>query len=205
MNTLNISEASKILRKSVKTLQRWDRDKTLIAFRTQTNRRYYTEEQLNYFLNIQTNPVPQKVVVYLRVSSQAQKPDLKNQRTIMESFCVSSGLANVEFVEEVGSGLNFKRIKFLRVIKEISEKKISKLIIAHKDRLCRFGYELIEWFCKENCCEVLVLNQEKLSPEQEMVQDLMTIIHCFSSRLYGLRNYKKFLQKALKNESSTQN
>lgn len=72
------------------------------------------------------------------------------------------------------------------------------IIIAHKDRLARFGFEHVEWECSNAGCKILVLNNEQLSPEQEMVQDLMTIIHCFSSRLYGLRSYKKSLKEALK-------
>jgi predicted site-specific integrase-resolvase len=74
------------------------------------------------------------------------------------------------------------------------------LVLAHKDRLARFGFEWFEHYARFNDCEVLVLNQERLSPEQEMVQDLMTIIHCFSSRLYGLRNYKKKLKEALEQD-----
>jgi len=67
--------------------------------------------------------------------------------------------------------------------------------------LTRFGFEWFEHYAKIQGCEVLVLNQERLSPEQEMVQDLMTIVHCFSSRLYGLRNYRKKLDEALKQEA----
>jgi putative resolvase len=99
---------------------------------------------------------PTRLVAYYRVSSAAQKPDLANQRKVLEEFVVAKGLANVEFIEEVGGG---------------------------------FG------------CELLVLNQERLSPEQEMGQDLMTIVHCFSSRLYGLRNYRKKLNEALKKDA----
>jgi predicted site-specific integrase-resolvase len=125
-------------------------------------------------------------------------PDLKNQRAVIEEFCIARGLANVEYVEEVGGGLNFKRKEFLRLIDLITSGQISTLIIAHKDRLVRFGFELIEHLCLENKVELLIINSEKLSPEAEMVQDLMTIIHCFSSRLYGLRNYRKSLKEALK-------
>jgi predicted site-specific integrase-resolvase len=77
---------------------------------------------------------------------------------------------------------------------------VSYLILAHKDRLVRFGFQWFEGFCEEHGCELLVLNQEKLSPEQEMVQDLLTIVHCFSARLYGLRNYRKKLDEALKSD-----
>ncbi len=100
-------------------------------------------------------------------------------------------MANVEFIEGVGGGLNFNRQKFLALMDDIGTRQIRTLIIAHKDRLTRFGFEWFEHYARHNDCEVLVLNQERLSPEQEMVQDLTTIVCCFSSRLYGLRNYKK--------------
>jgi len=119
---------------------------------------------------------------------------------VLEKFIIAKGLANVEFIEEIGGGLNFKRKKFLLLMEEIGRREIKTLILAHRDRLTRFGFEWFEHFAKSNGCEVLVLNQERLSPEQEMVEDLMTIVHCFSSRLYGLRNYRKKLNEALKQE-----
>jgi predicted site-specific integrase-resolvase len=82
----------------------------------------------------------------------------------------------------------------------IGNKTVKTLILAHRDRLTRFGFEWFEHYAKSNGCELLVLNQERLSPEQEMVQDLMTITHCFSSRLYGLRNYRKKLGEALQGD-----
>lgn len=195
----NITEASKFLRRSIKTLQLWDRSGKLVAFRTVTNRRYYTQEQLNTYLNREDEKcVQRKTVAYLRVSSQAQRPDLKDQRSVVEDFCNSSGIANVEYIEEIAGGLNFKRKYFLSIIDEISSGLINKLILAHKDRFTRFGFDLIAHLCEKNNTEIILLNSEKLSPEAEMVQDLMTIIHCFSSRLYGLRNYRKSLKDALK-------
>jgi putative resolvase len=77
-------------------------------------------------------------------------------------------------------------------------------VIAHKDRLARFGNELLAHPCETHDCQMVVLNTGSLSPEQEMVQDLMTIIHCFSSRLYGLRNYRKAIQKVLKDDQGSQ-
>lgn len=191
-----VGKAAKLLGVSRVTLQKWDRDGKLVANRNETNRRYYTDEQINNFLRkprIELN----RIVAYCRVSSPNQRPDLKNQRKCLEEFCQASGIANVDYLEEIGGGLNFNRPVFLEIIHEITVGRISKLIVAHKDRLCRFGFDLIKNLCDLNNCELLVVNIEELSPEQEMVQDLMTIIHCFSSRLYGLRNYKKTLQKAL--------
>jgi predicted site-specific integrase-resolvase len=75
--------------------------------------------------------------------------------------------------------------------------EISKIVIAHKDRLVRFGYEYFEKFCSQHGTSIIVMNQELLSPQEEMTKDLLSIIHCFSSRLYGLRKYKKQLKEML--------
>ena len=137
------------------------------------------------------------MIAYCRVSSQAQRPDLKNQRAVISSFCMARGLANVEYVEEIGGGLNFKRPKFTEIVDRICAGEVATLVIAHKDRLARFGFDLLRHLCAVHRCELLVIDDEKLSPEREMVEDLMTIVHCFSSRLYGLRNYKRALKTAL--------
>ena len=100
-------------------------------------------------------------------------------------------------MEEIGGGLNFKRKKFLALFDRILSGEVQTLVIAHKDRLARFGFDFLAYLCKPSHYELLVLNTEKLSPEQEMVQDLMTITHCFSARLYGLRTYRKDIKKAL--------
>ncbi|MDY0267966.1 MAG: IS607 family transposase [Trichloromonas sp.] len=202
-NTISTGKAAKLLGVSVKTLQRWEREGRLIPVaRTDSNRRLYTEAQIREFIGLR-NAVsePTRLVAYCRVSSAAQKPDLANQRKVLEEFVVAKGLANVEFIEEVGSGLNFKRKRFLMLMDEIGRREVKMLILAHRDRLTRFGFEWFEHFAKVNGCELLVLNQERLSPVQEMVQDLMTIVHYFSSRLYGLRNYRKKLDEALKKDA----
>src|SRR5205807_2970093 len=97
-----------------------------------------------------------------------------------------------------GGGLNFKRPKFTALVDSVVADEVAMLVVAHKDRLARFGFELLQHLCRKHGCELLVLNTEKVSPEQEMVQDLMAITRCFSSRLYGLRNYRRALKEALK-------
>jgi predicted site-specific integrase-resolvase len=195
---LTTSEAASLLRRHVKTVQRWDRSGLLKSERTPSGRRLYKKSTIESFLGNGSETINRKIIAYCRVSSQAQKPDLKNQREAIEQFCLSSAKANVEYIEEIGGGLNFKRKKFLELIDLINSGEISEIIIAHKDRLARFGFDLLQHICDKNNTFMTVINIEKLSPEQEMVQDLMTIIHCFSSRLYGLRNYKKIVKEALK-------
>ena len=197
-----IKEASLRVGRSVNTLQRWDRTGVLSAYRTKTNRRYYTQDQLDEFLGF-SEESKQKQVVYLRVSSPGQKNDLSSQRKALEAFCIARGFAGVEYVEEIGGGLNFRRPQFLKLFEQIEKREVSHLIIAHKDRLARFGFDFFAYFCESHHCELLVLNVETLSPQAEMVQDLLAVVHCFSSRLYGLRRYKKFLRKDLQDEEES--
>lgn len=191
---------------AVHTVQRWDREGRLKARRTLSNRRYYTEEDVVAVLGplghhgddmVQNQ---RRCVAYCRVSSPAQKPDLRHQRQALEHFCRSRGLLVDDWIEEIGGRLNVQRKQFLRVVDGIIAGDIGALVIAHTDRLARFGFDLIVHECVVHDCELLILNTENtesLSPEQELVQDLMTIMHCFSSRLYGLHSYRKTLKQAL--------
>lgn len=196
MNTYSITEFARRVGVSVKTLQRWDREGRLVPSRTPTNRRVYTDEDL-YRIVPHRHAAERATVVYMRVSSQAQKPDLVNQRMVLEQFCAARGIAVTEWVSEIGGGLNCQRPRFLGLVDNIVANQVAMVVIAHKDRLMRFGCDLFVHLCRRHACELIVMNTETLSPEQEMVQDLMTITHCFSARLYGLRNYRKALDRAL--------
>ena len=177
--TLAVSKAAAMLGVTVKTMQRWERTRQLIPVaRTQTNRRVYSLEQPRTFQGIRASGhVPTRVVAYCRVSSLAQKRDVQNQRMVLTEFCTTRGLADVECIAEVGGGLNCTRKKFVAFMQAIDAREVKTLVIAHKDRLVRFGFVWFAQFCADHGCALLVLNQENLSPEQEMVQDLMTIVH----------------------------
>ena len=206
-NTMRTGKAATLLGVSVKTLQRWEREGRLIPVaRTDSNRRLSPETQIREVIGLrQTNHAPTKLVASCRVTSAAQRTDLANQRNVLEEFVAAKGLAGVECIEEIGSGLNFKRKRFLARMDAIGRRDVKMLILAHRDRLTRFGVAWFEHDAKTHGCAVLVLNQERLSPEQEMVQDVMTIVHgCYgcSSRRYGLRNYRKKVDEALKQDAS---
>lgn len=197
-NMLKTGAAARRLGVTPKTLQRWDRCGTFSPLaRSPTGLRLYGEAQIAERIGMQLRAPPHRIIAYCRVSSGAQKPDLRNQRRVLEDFCTARGLANVEYIEEIGGGLNFKRRHFLELTDAIGRGEVRTLVLAHRDRLTRFGYEWFEHLAHQNGCELLVLNQERLSPEQEMVQDMMTVVHCFSSRLDGLRNYRRQLDAAL--------
>ncbi|AHJ29577.1 IS607 family transposase [Nodularia spumigena] len=126
---------------SVKTLQRWDNSGKLPAKRTPSGHRFYTENDLLIIQGLKPTEQHRKNIVYCRVSSNGQKPELRNQITAMETFCLNRGLAVDEWVSEIGGGLNFKRKKFLSIMMSMLQGEIAIIVIAHKDRMCRFAYE----------------------------------------------------------------
>ncbi len=190
-----VKEFAKLIGKSPSTLRRWEKEGKIKPQRSKGNQRYYTDKDLQIALNIESVTKKGKVIVYCRVSSRGQNPELKHQITAMEEFCRGRGLAVDEWISEIGGGLNFKRKKFLKLMRQIRLGEVESLVVAHKDRLARFAYEFIEEFANWYGCEIIIANQESLSPQREMVEDLMAIIHTFSCRLYGLRSYKKQIKK----------
>lgn len=195
MVILKPRQVSQILNVSVKTLQNWDKEKKLIAFRDKaSNRRYYTEEQINQFIGKQDR-ISNKIVIYTRVSTNSQKPDMDNQVEFLKTYANAKGYIVDEIITDIGSGLNYTRKKWNQLLKDVMNKKISKIIISHKDRFIRFGYEWFNNLCQSFGCDIEVVNNEKTSPEKEVVDDLISIIHCFSCRVYGLRKYKTEIVK----------
>ena len=199
MNTLNITnykpkEFAKLLNVSVKTLQRWDREKTLIANRTLTNRRYYTYDQYLQFKGIGKDADFRKIVIYTRVSTRNQSDDLENQVDFLQTYANAKGLIADEIIRDYGSGLNYNRKKWNQLMVEVMENKIKMILVSHQDRFVRFGFDWFEKFCNKFNVEIVVVKNEKLSPHEELVQDIVSILHVFSCRLYGLRKYKKQIE-----------
>ena len=199
MNTSNITnykpkDFAELLGVSVKTLQRWDREGILKANRTPTDRRYYTYDQYLQFKGINTENDNRQIVIYARVSTRNQKEDLQNQITFLRQFCNAKGIIVDQCIEDYGSGLNYNRKKWNQLLDEVMEQKIKTIIVTHKDRFVRFGYDWFEKFCMKFNTTIVVVNNEELSPQEELVQDIVSILHVFSCRLYGLRKYKKQIE-----------
>lgn len=191
-----------LIKKSVKTLQRWDRDGILSPdlYSPKGHRLYSHKQYLDYFNN--NKIIKRKIILYARVSSRAQKNDLIQQIDFIKKFSFNQGKIFDEIYSDIGSGLNYKRKYFLKLIDEITNGLIDEIIIAHKDRLIRFGFELIENLCEKYNTKIIIINDENLSPTEEMTQDLISIIHVFSSRLYGLRKYKNKIKKICKEKNN---
>ena len=200
MNTSNITnykpkDFAELLGVSVKTLQRWDREGILKANRTPTDRRYYTYDQYLQFKGINIEYDKRKVVIYARVSTKNQRDDLQNQTAFLRQFCNARGMIVDQCIEDYGSGLDYNRRKWNGLLDEVMEQKVKTIVIAHKDRFIRFGYDWFERFCMRFHTTILVVNNEELSPQEELVQDIISILDVFSCRLYGLRKYKKQIEK----------
>ena len=180
---------------SVKTLQRWDRDRILKANRTPTDRRYYTYDQYLQFKGIQTENDIRDTVIYARVSTRNQKDDLQNQVEFLKQFCNAKGIIVNQCVEDFGSGLNYNRKKWNKLLDEVMANKIKTIVISNKDRFIRFGYDWFEKFCEKFNTKIIIVNNETLSPNEELVQDIISILHVFSCRLYGLRKYKNQIKE----------
>lgn len=139
-----------------------------------------------------------KSYCYCRVSSQKQNDELERQKSFM-----SSRYPEHEIVSDVGSGINFKRKSLLFLLEQSSIGNVKEIVVAHKDRLCRFGFDLLEWFFIKNNVKIVVLDDSKSSPQQELVTDLLSIITVFSCRIHGLRKYAHTIkeEQILSNEN----
>ena len=200
MNTSNITnykpgDFAELLGVSVKTLQRWDREGILKANRTPTDRRYYTYDQYLQFKGIKTEKDNRQTVIYARVSTRNQKEDLQNQVTFLRQFCNAKGMIVDQCIGEYGSGLNYNRKKWNQLLEKVMEQKIKTIVVTHQDRFIRFGYDWFERFCEKFHTTIVIVNNEELSPQEELVQDMLSILHVFSCRLYGLRKYKNQIKR----------
>jgi len=208
MNTSNITnykpkDFAEIIGVSVKTLQRWDREGILKAYRTPTNRRYYTYEQYMKFKGGNVND-GRKIIIYARVSTRNQKDDLDSQVRFLLDYCNSKGIIVDETIEDFGSGLNYNRKKWNKLLEEVMERRIKTIIVTHKDRFIRFGFDWFEKFCLKYDTQILIVKNEKLSPQEELVQDIVSILHVFSCQLYGLRKYKTKIKEEYGNAKKLQ-
>ena len=194
MTTYSTGEFARIIGVTPKTIQRWDESGKLVAKRTPTNRRYYTEEDVNAYFGYESSEIKRKNVAYCRVSNRTQKGDLTNQIEFIKQFANARGEIIDEYIQDIGSGLNYKRPHWNTLLNQVMNNEINTIYITYKDRFIRFGYDWFEDLCSKHKTSIVVLNDQSSSPEEELIQDLISIIHVFSCRIYGLRKYKKKLE-----------
>ena len=190
-------EASKIIGVHQRTLMNWDKNGIIETIRTPGNKRLYnvskfikdTKCKTNVCENLDDLDIKTKLkICYVRVSSSNQKDDLQRQKEIMEKE-----YPNHIIIEEIGSGLNLNKRGIKKIIHLAIQGKIKELVVAYRDRLTRFGYELIEeLITKYSKGKIIVLSEnKKMEPEEELVKDIMAIMNVYVAKMNGLRKYNK--------------
>ena len=203
---IRLNDMAKRLGVSVKTLQRWDREGILVAKRNPNNRRYYTEDQYLEYIG-SSSKKNKKIIAYVRVSNNNQKDDLQNQITFIRNYVNAKGEILDDVIQDIGSGLNYNRKHWNDLLfNQISKGEIGKIYITYKDRFVRFGFDWFERYCNHHDCEIVIINNPDTSPQQELIDDLISIIHVFSCRIYGLKKYKKDISvdESLQDRNQTQ-
>lgn len=194
---ISISEAAAALGVSVTTLRRWEADGRIVAERSAGGHRRYDLAKLRPDLVRQREDAQRRTIAYARVSSHDQKDDLERQKQVLELYCARQGWT-FEVVADLGSGMNYRKKGLRRLLDDIISGRVGRLVITHKDRLLRFGAELVFAICEAKNVEVIILNQgEDATFEEDLAKDVLEIITVFSARLYGSRSRKN--QKLLDN------
>ena len=192
---IKIGQTAKLLGVTPQTVRRWEREGELSPDRvSEGGTRYYDVSHLLGLRELETD----LTVAYARVSSHDQKDDLKRQAEKLEMYCARKGW-RYELIQDLGSGMNYRKKGLKRLLEMILNRQVSRVVLTHKDRLLRFGAELVFALCEARHVEVVVLNQgEESSFEEELAQDVLEIITVFSARMYGSRSHqnKKLVEAA---------
>jgi excisionase family DNA binding protein len=190
-NLVSISKAAKILGVSEITLRRWDETGRLVAIKTEGGHRRYDMSKIRpetvHRFDFADN---RKTIAYARVASHDQKADLERQKQVLELFCSKNGWT-FDIISDLGSGVNYHKKGLKKLLNSIMDDSAGRLVITHKDRLLRFGAELVFAICDVKGVEVVIINKgDDASFEEDLATDVLEIITVFSARLYGSRSEK---------------
>lgn len=204
MKYYSIHEFSKLIGRTPQTLRNWDTSGRLKPHHTGANGyRYYSHQQLDEVLNISDKS--RKIIGYCRVSSNKQKDDLERQVENMHKY-LSSIECEYEIIQDIGSGINYTKKGIRTLLQKINNKEISKIVVFYKDRLLRFGFEMIEYMANLNGCEIEVLDSTEKTEQEELVEDLIQIVTVFSCKLQGKRanRTRKLVDELLEESEATE-
>ena len=190
MKQYTIGQFAKLIGRTPQTLRDWDKKGEFKPYYVApSGHRYYSQEQLNHFLGIKGIKPDRKVIGYCRVSSNKQKDDLERQVANMQSYLLAQGKP-FKVITDIGSGINYKNKGLLELIDLISQNKVEKVVVLYKDRLLRFGYELVEYIASLYDCTIEIIDTTEKTEEQELVEDMIQIVTVFSAKLQGKRANK---------------
>ena len=199
----SIREFSKILGVSAQTLRNWDHNGKLHPHHTTASGyRYYSDEQLNQIINVK--PKNNRITIgYCRVSSHKQKDDLERQIDSVKTYLIAKGQP-FEIISDIGSGIDYKKKGLQELIKQISGNQVERVVVLEKDRLLRFGFELVEYIASLHNCEIEIMDHTEKTEQQELVEDLVQIITVFGGKLQGKRanKAKKLVQELIREEET---
>lgn len=203
-----VGKFSELIGKTGQTLRNWDKNGVLKPHHTGPGGfRYYSQEQLNHFLGIRNDiHTTKKVIGYCRVSSNKQKDDLERQIENVKTYMLAKGY-QFEIISDIGSGINYNKKGLNQLIELVISHEVERIIILYKDRLLRFGFELIENLCKKYGTTIEIIDSTEKTEEQELVEDLVQIITVFSCRLQGKRanKAKRMIKELIDDDFSEQN
>ncbi|MHB8127364.1 MAG: IS607 family transposase [Desulfitobacteriaceae bacterium] len=203
MNYYSIGQFAKLICKTEQTLRNWDKNDTFKPHHiSPSGYRYYSQEQLNHFLGIKnTLQLNRKVIGYCRVSSHKQKDDLIRQEDNIKTYMLAKGY-QFEIVTDIGSGINYNKKGLNHLIDLITNSEVDRIVVLYKDRLLRFGFELIENLCTKYGTTIEIIDSTDKTEEQELVEDLVQIVTVLSCRLQGKRAHKakKMIKELLEND-----
>ena len=204
MKFYSIGEFSKLIGKTTQTLRNWDKEDVLKPHHiANSGYRYYSQEQLNHFLGLKSEvQLNKKTIGYCRVSSHKQRDDLERQIDNVKTYMYAKGYS-FEIITDIGSGINYNKKGLNQLIDMITNSEVDKIVVLYKDRLIRFGYELIENLCNKYGTVIEIIDNTERTGEQELVEDMIQIVTVFSARLQGKRSHKakKMIKELLENDT----
>ena len=199
MKYYSSKDVTKILGVTAQTLRNWDKDGKLKPAYTKSNGyRYYSEESILSYTQERKRKKDLNVILYARVSSKKQTDDLERQINNLKEY-VKDKYSEYEIIQDIGSGINYDKPGLKKLIEKINKKEVDLIIVLYKDRLLRYGFELVEYFAKLNNVKIEVIDKIDKNQDQELVEDLVQIITVFSCKLQGKRKKKtkELLQKTI--------
>ena len=203
MKYYSIGQFAKAIGKTTKTLRNWDKNGKLKPVRVEdTGYRYYSQEQLDHFLGLKLEKqINKKIIGYCRVSSHKQKDDLERQIENVKTYMYAKGY-QFEIITDIGSGINYNKKGLNQIIDMVTNSEVEKIVVLYKDRLIRFGYELIENLCNKFGTIIEIIDNTEKTEQQELVEDLVQIVTVFSCRLQGKRanKAKKMIKELIEDD-----